>query len=418
MPSSSQRKTTSAPSERPIQLRCIVITCSGQIDRVEVVEQAVGVVGDPEEPLLELARPRPGCRSARSGRRSTCSLASTVGVLGAPLHRRLGAVGEAALEQLEEDPLGPAVVRGLVGGELAASSRSRCPSAGTAAEGGDRAARSRRRGVLAGLDRVVLGRQAEGVVAHRVDDLEAVAAPVVGDRVADRVDLQMADVGLARRVGQHLQHVALRLVRVVEAGLAGVRAPPRCAPRSQTACQRRSISLGSYRSIGGDFTSRTRAYIRALERSRGGGDGAPDQARPHRPYDARRVDRRATLERARRRWRPSAASSTPGMLGQRPAGRRHAPRWSASCRRTPSWWSCGARSPAASAGRGPGRWRRRPRRRRRRGGPGSRRPLPCGGATRSRSASWLREGGAGPPGRLGSSSSSRRPGSGCSCCRR
>ena len=28
--SSSQRKVTSAPSERPIQLRCIVTTCSGQ----------------------------------------------------------------------------------------------------------------------------------------------------------------------------------------------------------------------------------------------------------------------------------------------------------------------------------------------------------------------------------------------------
>ncbi len=29
IPGSSQRKVTSAPSERPIQLRCIVFTCSG-----------------------------------------------------------------------------------------------------------------------------------------------------------------------------------------------------------------------------------------------------------------------------------------------------------------------------------------------------------------------------------------------------
>ena len=83
--------------------------------------------------------------------------------------------------------------------------------------------------VLAGLDRVVLGRQAEGVVAHRVDDPEAVAAPVVGHRVADRVDLQVADVGLPRGIGQHLQHVALRL-RLVEARLAGVGHLPGALP--------------------------------------------------------------------------------------------------------------------------------------------------------------------------------------------
>ena len=86
-------------------------------------------------------------------------------------------------------------------------------------------ARVASRGMLAGLDRVVLGRQAEGVVAHRVDHLEAVAAAEVGDRVADRVVLQVADVRLARGVGQHLEHVGLRL-RGVEPGLAGVRDLP------------------------------------------------------------------------------------------------------------------------------------------------------------------------------------------------
>ena len=57
------------PRERPIQLRCIVLTCSGQSIVVEVVEQPVGVVGDAEEPLLELADLDLRRRSARSARR-------------------------------------------------------------------------------------------------------------------------------------------------------------------------------------------------------------------------------------------------------------------------------------------------------------------------------------------------------------
>ena len=83
----------------------------------------------------------------------------------------------------------------------------------------------RARRMLAGLDRVVLGRQAEGVVAHRVQHPHAVAAPEVGEHVAHRVVLEVAHVRLARRIGQHLEHVALGRGGV-EAGLAGVRHLP------------------------------------------------------------------------------------------------------------------------------------------------------------------------------------------------
>ena len=92
-------------------MRCIVLTCSGQSIVGEVVEQAVGVVGDAEEPLLELAD-----LDERAG-----ALAAPVDDLlvgehrlvdGIPVDGRLLAVGEAALEELQEDPLRPAVVRG------------------------------------------------------------------------------------------------------------------------------------------------------------------------------------------------------------------------------------------------------------------------------------------------------------------
>ena len=118
MPSSSLRKVTSAPSERPIQLRCIVLTCAGQSIVVEVVEQAVGVVGDAEEPLLELAD-LDLVAAALAAPVDDLLVGQHGLVVGAPLDGGLGAVGQAALEELEEDPLRPAVVARIVGGELA-----------------------------------------------------------------------------------------------------------------------------------------------------------------------------------------------------------------------------------------------------------------------------------------------------------
>ena len=207
MPSSSQRKVTSAPSERPIQLRCIVLTCGGHSIVVEVVEQAVGVVGDAEEPLLELAH-LDLVAAALAAPVDDLLVGQHGLVVGAPLDRRLLAVGQAALEELQEDPLRPAVVARLVGGELARPVDRDAPLAELLAEGGDRRVGGVAR-MLAGADRVVLGGQAEGVVAHRVQHAVALAAVEVRDRVADRVVLQMPDVRLAAGVGQHLQHVGL-----------------------------------------------------------------------------------------------------------------------------------------------------------------------------------------------------------------
>ena len=220
MPSSSQVKMTSAPSERPIQFRCIVTTWSGQDSRiVEVVEEPVGVVGDLEEPLLELLLLDERA-AALAVAVDDLLVGEDGGVDRAPLDGRLGAVGEAALEEAKEEPLGPAVVVGVGRGDLARPVDRDAPALELLAEGVDGLAR-RLGGVLAGADRVVLGGQAEGVVAHRVDDVEAAAAAEVGDRVADGVVLEVADVGLARGVGQHLEDVGLGL-RGVESGVAGV----------------------------------------------------------------------------------------------------------------------------------------------------------------------------------------------------
>ena len=155
------------------------------------------------------------CSSWRSSTARAAALAVPVddllvgqhgGVLGTPVDRGLLAVGQPALEQLQEDPLRPAVVARLVGAELARPVDRDAPAAELALEGGDRLLRGLAR-VLAGLDRVVLRGQAERVVAHRVQHPHAVAAAEVGDRVTDAVVLQMPHVGLARRIREHLEHV-------------------------------------------------------------------------------------------------------------------------------------------------------------------------------------------------------------------
>ena len=179
----------------------------GPLDGVEVVEQAVGVVGDAEEPLLELAD-LDEVPAALAAPVDDLLVGEDGLVVGAPLDGGLAAIGQAALEELEEDPLRPAVVARLVGPELARPVDRDPPLAELALEGGDRRVRGLAR-VLAGADRVVLGRQAEGVVAHGVQHAHAVAAAEVGDRVADRVVLQVPDVRLAAGVGQHLEHVGL-----------------------------------------------------------------------------------------------------------------------------------------------------------------------------------------------------------------
>ena len=201
----------------------------GPVDRVQVGDEAVRVVGDAEEPLLELAdlHERAGALAAAVDH----LLVGQHGLLDrVPVDRGLLAVREAVLEQLEEDPLRPAVVARLVRAELARPVDRDAPLAELLLEGGDRLL-GRLAGMLAGADRVVLGGQAERVVAHRVQHPASRAPMEVRDGVAHGVDLQVPDVRLAAGVRQHLEHVGLRpwVVGVV-GDLPGVLVRPHLLP--------------------------------------------------------------------------------------------------------------------------------------------------------------------------------------------
>ena len=181
----------------------------GPSERREV-EQLIGVAGRLEEPLRDVAR-LDQCAAALAASVPDLLVRKHRLVVRAPLDRRRSALGEPGCVQLQEQPLRPAVVLRLVGGELARpvdrpADRLHRPPDRVDVPFDDLAR------VAAVVDRGVLGRQAERVEPHRPQHLEAVAAVEMRPDVAERVDEHVAHVQRARRIRQHLEHVALERV--------------------------------------------------------------------------------------------------------------------------------------------------------------------------------------------------------------
>ena len=205
---SASGKNTRAPIERPIQSSCIFTMCSGQSTsaRSSIRRSAYAVIL--QHPLPE--------RHADHG--MAADVAAPVAhlfvrqhraELGAPVHRHLGLVGEAHLEELAEDPLGPLHVAGIGGVDLAVPVVREAERLELLAVARD-VAGGRHRRVLAGLHRVLLGGQAEGVPAHRVQHVEAAHALVAGEDVGRDVAFGVTDVqAFPGRIGEHVEHVVL-----------------------------------------------------------------------------------------------------------------------------------------------------------------------------------------------------------------
>ena len=105
---------------------------------------------------------------------------------------------------LQEDPLGPAVEVGVGGGEDAAAVVAQAEAAELALHVGDVGLGGHAR-VLSGLDGVLLGGQAERVVAEGVQHVGAEHPVVAGEHVGRDVTQRVADVQPgAGRVGEHV----------------------------------------------------------------------------------------------------------------------------------------------------------------------------------------------------------------------
>ncbi len=196
----------------------------GPVEGVQVVEELVGVVGDLEEPLLEVALDDDVARAV-TGAVGVDLLVGQHGLAArAPVDRRLLAVGQARLQEAQEDPLGPADVLGVVAAHLPPPVVDRAQPLDGLLQLGD-AGIGERPGVDAGLDGRVLRRQAEGVEPHRAEDGVAVHRPVADDEVAEGVVPHVALVGRPAGVGVHAEGVEGR-ARVVGLDLVGALVPP------------------------------------------------------------------------------------------------------------------------------------------------------------------------------------------------
>ena len=242
----------------------------GPVDEREVLEQPIGVGGDPEHPLLErhakhgmpaaFAAPvdhllvgehraelrapvdgllaevresmaiqmrlplaararRPGLRAGRGLDRTILALERRFQFADRPRLplRRI----EPRAVGLEPDPLRPAVVARIDRRELAGPVVGEPEALELSAKGVDRLLGGHLR-MDAGGDRVLLGRQAEGVPAHRMQDVESLHPLEAADDVGRGVALGVPDVqARARGIGEHVEAVELRLRRI-EDRLAGV----------------------------------------------------------------------------------------------------------------------------------------------------------------------------------------------------
>ena len=178
------------------------------------VDHLIGDVGQPPA-IRQLAarhlvqlRPRLPVRVGRAGRLSRPGLE-----LGDQLRDGPGPVlilVEPAVEDLQEDPLGPAVEAGIGGRYLPAGIMPEAQPAQLPAHdldvdlGGDGR-------MLPGFDRVLLGGQAERVVAVGVQDRIPGHPQVPRVRVGADITDRMADMQAgAAGVGEHVEHVELR----------------------------------------------------------------------------------------------------------------------------------------------------------------------------------------------------------------
>ena len=174
---------------------------------VKIVKQFLRVVGDLQVPLREVA-----LLDFRIAAPATAldnlfvrqnSLAAR-----APVHRRVAALDEAALPELLENPLAPAIVLGVArnNGAVPVIGKAHALKAGLL--GFDVGIRPFGRMAVV-FDGGIFCRQAEGFPTHGVQNVEALHTIVASNNVADRIVAGVAHVNVARGIREHFQDVLL-----------------------------------------------------------------------------------------------------------------------------------------------------------------------------------------------------------------
>ena len=176
-------------------------TCGG-------VQKLVGVCGDPEEPLFEIAHLH---RSATAPAAAVDHLlVGQHGVAaGAPVDGRTPSIGQAPFEHPNEEPLVPLVVLGITGGELALPGVADTQPLELPLHVRDVVA-SRYLRMNPALDGGILGRQTESIPPKWVQHVVASHPLGACHHVADDVVAHVADMRVAGRIGEHLEAIEFR----------------------------------------------------------------------------------------------------------------------------------------------------------------------------------------------------------------
>ncbi len=192
--------------------------------RIGRIEELIGVMSDPEEPLLQLAYRHSGSATP-AGAVDHLLVGQHRVTARAPVDVRAPPVREVAFQHLQEYPLVPAVVIRQARGDLALPRVADAQTLELPFHVGDVFERPGL-GMRLVLDSRVLGGQPEGVPTERVQDVEAAHALHARDDVADHVVADVSDVGVPRRVREHLEAVELRLVGILSDLEGAAVAPP------------------------------------------------------------------------------------------------------------------------------------------------------------------------------------------------
>ncbi len=199
------------------------------IEPVEGVVEVLREVGDLEEPLGQLALLDHGARAPAAPVDDLLVGQHRV-VDRVPVHLGGAARHESLVQEVEEHALLVLVIGRIAGRDLAAPVERQAHRLQLRAHAGDVGIGPVARVDLA-FHRGVLGRQAEGVPAHRVQNVKSLGALVAGHHVAHRIIADMAHMDAARGVGKHLQDVIGRarvvVAGAVDAGLVPGRLPAR-----------------------------------------------------------------------------------------------------------------------------------------------------------------------------------------------
>ncbi len=174
-------------------------------EAVQPVQQLLGIVRDAHEPLPDLPLFH-GCPGAPALAVNHLFVGQHRPVHRVPVHRRLGPIGQPLLQQAGEQPLFPAVVVRVAGGQLPVPVIAEAQplelglhvlhvGAGPLGWGNPL------------FDGGVLRRQAEGVPTHGLQYVLAQHALVAGDHVPDGVVAHMPHVEAPGGVGEHGQAI-------------------------------------------------------------------------------------------------------------------------------------------------------------------------------------------------------------------